>query len=137
MLNEIFKGMDNAAEQIDENFQNGSIVESGVNEEGYYVKYGNGLLEVYQKRTFIISSNTNFTRPMVDFVEIFYADLKVLGNSDNREKAYNALADVSNIGVTFWETDDDWQVVMRNLDYGNFNSTEDFDVIVKIVGTWK
>ena len=135
-MHEIFKGMDNAAEQINENFQNGSIVESGVNEEGYYVKYGNGLLEVYQKRTFIISSNTNFTRPMVDFVEIFYADFKVVGNSDGREKTYNALADASKIGVTFWENDG-WQVVMRNTDFGNFKSTEDFDVVVKIVGTWK
>lgn len=136
MLNKIEKGMSNAAEAINENFQNGSIVESGVNEEGYYVKYGNGLLEVYQKRTFVVSANTNFERPMVDFVEIFYADLKVVGNSDNREKAYNALTDANKIGVTFWENDG-WQVVMRNTDFGNFKSTEDFDVIVKIVGTWK
>src|SRR5699024_2252354 len=117
MLHEIFKGMDNAAEQINENFQNGSIVESGVNEEGYYVKYGNGLLEVYQKRTFVVSANTNFERPMVDFVEIFYADLKVVGNSDDRPKTYNALEDARKIGVTFWENDG-WQIVMRNTDFG-------------------
>ena len=42
MLHEIFKGMDNSAEQINENFQNGSIVESGVNENGEYLKFGNG-----------------------------------------------------------------------------------------------
>ena len=136
-MNEIFKGMDNAAEQINENFQNGSIVESGLNEVGYYVKYGNGLLEVYQKRTFAISSNTNFVTPMVDFVEIFYTDLKVVGNSDNREKTYNALIDANKIGATFWEDDDAWVVVLRNTDYGNFISTEDFDLTVKIVGTWK
>ena len=44
MLHEIFKGMDNAAEQINENFQNGSIVDEGVNENGRYVKYASGIM---------------------------------------------------------------------------------------------
>ena len=41
-MNEIYKGMDNAAEQINENFLNGSIVESGENENGEYLRFGNG-----------------------------------------------------------------------------------------------
>lgn len=36
-LNEITKGMSNAAEQINDNFLAGSIVESGTNENGHYV----------------------------------------------------------------------------------------------------
>ena len=43
MLSEIFKGMDNAAELINENFENGSIVESGKNEFGHYFRMGNGV----------------------------------------------------------------------------------------------
>jgi len=46
MLHEIFKGMDNAAEQINENFLKGSIVEDNLDEtnpkNGYYVRFGNG-----------------------------------------------------------------------------------------------
>ena len=45
MLNEIFKGMDNASELINENFLNGSIVEHNLDEEnpvaGHYVRFGN------------------------------------------------------------------------------------------------
>ena len=43
MLNEIFKGMDNASEAINENFLFGSIIEEGENEKGHYVKFGSGL----------------------------------------------------------------------------------------------
>lgn len=43
-LNEITKGMSNAAEQINENFSMGSIVDSGSNENGRYDKFGNGLM---------------------------------------------------------------------------------------------
>lgn len=46
MLNEIFKGMDNAAEQINENFQN--IVASGQNENGHYIRFDNGIQICWQ-----------------------------------------------------------------------------------------
>ena len=53
MLHEIFKGMDNSAEQINDNFENGSIVEHNLNEpnpeRGYYVRYGNGLQVCWHK----------------------------------------------------------------------------------------
>lgn len=56
MLNEIVKGMDNAAEKINENFQNGSIVEIGENDRGKFTKYGNGKL--VQEITLEITSTT-------------------------------------------------------------------------------
>ena len=51
MLQEIFKGMDNAAEQINENFLLGSVVADNLNESnppsGYYVRFGNGFQVCY------------------------------------------------------------------------------------------
>ena len=41
-LNEITKGMSNAAEMINNNFNFGSIVESGSGENGNYIKFVNG-----------------------------------------------------------------------------------------------
>lgn len=46
MIHEIFKGMDNAAEQINENFQ-GLAFETGSNEYGRWKKYADGTLEVF------------------------------------------------------------------------------------------
>ena len=73
MLHEIFKGMDNAAEQINENFQNGSIVESGVDAEGgYYEKFGNGVMNAYRKMTLsyqtlrILSETWNFSEEFIN-----------------------------------------------------------------------
>lgn len=43
-LNEITKGMSNAAEQINANFKEGSVVESGSNDNGNYVKFGDGTM---------------------------------------------------------------------------------------------
>lgn len=47
MLYEIVKGMSNASEAINDNFQFGSIVEDNLDEtnpvNGYYVRFGNGL----------------------------------------------------------------------------------------------
>ena len=50
MLNEIFKGMDNAAEQINENFE-AVEMKRGKNESGEYVKYANGWLITHQELT--------------------------------------------------------------------------------------
>lgn len=51
-LNEIIKGMSNAAEQINANFSEGSIIESGSNDKGHFVKYGNGLMICHGTMTF-------------------------------------------------------------------------------------
>ena len=48
MLHEITKGMDNAAQAINANFKNATIVESNLDEtnpsKGHYVIFGNGLM---------------------------------------------------------------------------------------------
>jgi|SRR5690625_1833291 len=50
MLHEIFKGMDNAAEAINDNFEQVDIIQ-GQNENGSYVKFGNGLIVAWFKMT--------------------------------------------------------------------------------------
>lgn len=45
-LTEITKGMSNAAEQINQNFQTGSVVDSGTNGNGHFVKFGDGTMIV-------------------------------------------------------------------------------------------
>ena len=52
MLHEIFKGMDNAAEQINDNFKNATIVDTGSNEDGDYFVLGNGYVFVFGHKVF-------------------------------------------------------------------------------------
>lgn len=64
MLNEITKGMDNAAEKINENFLNGGVVERGSNGNGEYTKYASGLAIIY-KNIFIENvERVNFTEAL-------------------------------------------------------------------------
>lgn len=48
-LIEIVKGMPNASEAINENFQNGSIVEYEIGETEGFIKYGNGFMLCFAK----------------------------------------------------------------------------------------
>ena len=58
MLHEIFKGMDNAAEQINENFEM-VAVERGDTANGEYIKYANGLVVC----THAITRNARINQP--------------------------------------------------------------------------
>lgn len=72
-LEEITKGMSNAAEVINSNFKNVGIVASGTNVNGEYIKFGDGTLICYSlKRTLAYSSaytlNNDWTFP-IPFVD--------------------------------------------------------------------
>ena len=69
MLNEIFKGMDNAAEVIHQNFQQLDY-EEGSNENGSWRKYSDGRLEVEHNLT-ISTSNLTFLQTG----QIFYSNM--------------------------------------------------------------
>ena len=98
MLHEIFKGMDNAAEQINENFQNGSIVESGNNENGFWARYGDGTQMCILERTETLSTTTSlslfrgnlgnweFPKAFLDepYVDVSVAEGSVIGNTPFR-----------------------------------------------------
>lgn len=55
-LEEIIKGMPNAAEAINNNFNNATIVESGTNENGTYMVFGNGIVVSFGSKEFTKSS---------------------------------------------------------------------------------
>ena len=58
-LHEITKGMDNASQAIMENFLKGSVVDSGSNENGSFVKLGSGHLICFHKAD-VVYANTNY-----------------------------------------------------------------------------
>lgn len=62
VLNEITKGMSNAAEQIDENFKKATIVDSGTTDRGSYIKFGNGLCVQF------IKFNRETSGEMIDYI---------------------------------------------------------------------
>jgi len=57
MLNEIFKGIDNAAEKFNENFQKVNVL-SGSNENGKWKIYGSGSAECRHKLRLDYDSGT-------------------------------------------------------------------------------
>lgn len=52
-LNEITKGMSNAAEMINENFKNVGIVESVTNDDGSYIELGDGTILIFGTKSFV------------------------------------------------------------------------------------
>ena len=90
MLNEIFKGMDNAAEMIDENFES-LKTEFGSNEDGHWIKFRDGTLICYfldPVRELITESSGgvyyhnkwfDFPMPFVDFPTVSPAIRRMLG----------------------------------------------------------
>lgn len=55
-LNEIQKGMSNAAEAINQNFENVGVVDSGSNSDGYYVEFQDGTVLSFGSKEFIDSA---------------------------------------------------------------------------------
>ena len=83
-MNEIYKGMDNAAEQINENFEK-TKVESGSDENGRWIKYPDGTMECFMKplevhmedRNGVLYQSSGFiwTFPQ-EFEEIYIVDVQ-------------------------------------------------------------
>lgn len=73
-LNEITKGMSNAAEQINANFKEGSVVESGSNDNGNYVKFGDGTMITTSKIIFGTGITASYTLP-ASFLDYFGINL--------------------------------------------------------------
>src|SRR5699024_3959197 len=96
-MNEIFKGMDNASEAINENFLKGSIVEDNLDEtnqeNGYYVRFGNGFQlcwgEVRASYYNTSSLDGQWTLPAEFINDRYFADAVNLDNptSNNNSEA--------------------------------------------------
>lgn len=124
MLNEIIKGMSNAAEKIDENFQNGSIVEHNLDEteplNGYYVRYGNGLqicfisnLNLEYESQSRLATNWNFPASFIGTPVLLPVQENSLGTEITRGGTFGtgAVSDYGHIryfspfGTTFGSSD--------------------------------
>lgn len=55
-LLDIFKGMSNAAEAINENFNNAAITEKGSNADGHYIVFGDEYVLAFGSKEFIRSN---------------------------------------------------------------------------------
>ena len=97
MLNEITKGMSNAAEKINENFEMG-IIEIGENDNGHYKIYGDGTLECRTKLS-LERENTTMLRKTWNFPKEFAdddLDFTITTMTPPRGK-YTYILDVPNI----------------------------------------
>ena len=86
-LNEITKGMSNAAEKINQNFLFGSIVESGSNEKGHYVKFGNGIMVCWGTITALNNANTLLPSKYLNASHVVVA-VPTTGNTADKRKTF-------------------------------------------------
>lgn len=130
MLNEIMKGMDNAAEKINENFQNGSIIESGSTVDGYWARYGDGRQVCV--RTVTVDSNIGTGGSAASFE---YPKPFIDVPSGSYSIASSGSAALSNMfkNVVLFTTDTDWQLRDGGGSTVNVNGT----LVLKAEGRWK
>ena|SRR5690625_3915778 len=97
MLNEIFKGMDNAAEMIDSNFKKVGY-EHEKTEDGEYIKFANGFAICWREITFNRSTSngeSGLTMP-IEFIET----VPVFGGAATSMSSWRDRNDISQIGVS-------------------------------------
>lgn len=128
-LIEIVKGMSNAGEAINENFKKLGF-DYGQNEKGGWLRHiESGWQIAYQSRLYLITSQTNFDNPIVDFDEVYAVDMTV-----NGDQSYNSFYDVNDIEVAYKSSSN--QLVMRHIS-GNYRSTDNFELMLIIIGKSK
>ena len=132
MLNEIFKGMDNAAELINENFEK-TNVEIAENENGYYVKFGNGFVICWREITFNRDTSVgvdNVPKPIV-----FEQTYPVIGGVGPASSGgYRERNDLNILGINNYH--DRWSIGRSTL-YSTWSGTGDFTVVVWAAGIIK
>lgn len=128
-LIEIVKGMANASEAINDNFKklNAEISE---NENGYYVKFGNGLALCWREVTFIRGSSSeagSYEKPIT-----FKTGMPLFG-------------DISSSSSAGFDRIDTWKMIMANYtnswtigrNYADFNAwsrTGELTVVLWAIG---
>ena len=126
-LNEITKGMSNAAEQINANFLAGSVIESGTNADGSYVKFGDGTMITTTLITFGTGINATYALP-ASFVGAFGITLSSQ-NADAwslQDLAIIGAGKASNNSVTLIINDK----VPRKTNYA-------ISLVITCIGRWK
>lgn len=137
MLNEIYKGMDNAAEQINENFQFGSIEELNIGEKSGYIKYANGFLVCFgsEARVYdaisvggILDIDFSWSVPFINPPFAFHS-LSLTTMNENSMKNYDTAQNQGNI-----TTDGMTVTVSHN---GTNNSRSSLVIYYLAIGRWK
>lgn len=128
-LIEIVKGMANAGEAINENFKKLGF-DYGQNEKGGWLRHTESGWQIsYQKRTFVVSSQTNFEIPIVDFSEVYAVDMTIIG-----DESYDAYYDINDTEIAYRPSSN--QLVMRHQN-GNYKSADAFEVWIIMIGKSK
>ena len=127
-MNEIFKGMDNASELINENFKNGSIVETGENENGTFMKLGNGWMVCQMEATFsrdVSEVKGEYPIPFIGRPTVFksaYAD------------QFAAIQDEALLGIGTTLTN---YRIMKHTSMPAYRGTGELTLNVIAIGRWK
>lgn len=126
-LEEITKGMSNAADQINANFKVGSVVESGNNENGNYVKFGDGTMITTSKIIFGTGMTASYTLP-ASFLDYFGITL----SSQNFDSW--TLQDLALIGTGRSGNNDVTLVMNQQI---NRRSNYPLNLVLVCIGRWK
>lgn len=110
MLHEIFKGMDNAAELINENFESVKI-KHGQNEKGSYVVLGNGLKVAWFTITKVHTGSTYQWDYPIEFSNP--PTVMATANQSTDSRSYSGVK----FGVTTYAD----HAALRKWDHGSLN----------------
>lgn len=126
-MNEIYKGMDNAAEQINDNFES-LKPEYGSNENGEYWKYPDGRL--------ICTGDIEYDRSNPEVTTGFPHDFisTPAGSISSRSRAYANLQDLASLGYAFSA---DEIRIMKHTQLGFRESTGIIPIKWFAFGRWK
>ena len=129
MLNEIFKGMDNAAEMINENFK-ALDAEVGENENGYYAKFENGLGLCWREVTFVRGSSSeagNFPKPIA-----FKTGMPLFGGISS--SAPTGLDRIDTWKMIMANYRDSWTIGRNYADFNTWSRTGELTVVLWAIG---
>lgn len=129
MLHEIFKGMDNAAEQINENFK-ALDVEVGENEDGYYAKFENGLGLCWREVTFVRGSSSevgNFPKPI-----IFKDGMPLFGGISS--SSFGGIDRIDTWKMIIANYFNSWTIGRNYRDFNAWSGTGELTVVLWAIG---
>ena len=130
-MNEIFKGMDNAAEMINENFEK-TNVEISENENGYYMKFGNGFAICWREITF--NRDTSVSVDGVPKPIAFEETYPIIGGVSTSSGGYRDRNDLNILGINNYYGS--W-TIGRKTTSSTWSGSGNFTVVVWAAGIIK
>ena len=136
-LNEILKGMSNAAEAINSNFKNVGVVDSGNNSDGSYVEFQDGTVIMFGSKEFIdnagwgVGKTQNFGQNNIPLA--YKKAVNVLYTNYNAElyDGTSAFADIRTSISKINATNGNIQIIKHD---GNVSQTTKMTVRYLVIG---